>query len=346
MNERRYGMKTIGCNQGKKKTCPRCGRCGLVKAQETDLVKYRASREITVFRVNGILLKTCSCRGGEPTIGRADYAERQEEKRERYEARADKARAKAGSLDKQASAAVAGIPMGQPILIGHHSEKRHRSALKRAQDKTFQAIDEHKKSEHYAGKAAGVGTGGISSDDPEAVVKLREKVAKAEKLREAMKKLNRLYRKHRGDWEAIKATGEFSDDLVANAKRSMEANDWRITAAVSYEKKPIPGWKLTNLGAGIRRMKKRIEILLANAQISEAEPVEGDGYRIEEDKADNRIRFYFDEKPSREVCRRMKQSGFRWSPTAGAWQRMLNPRARTMAELMAKELFPQKGGGS
>ena len=274
----------------------------------------------------------------EPTIGRADFDERQEEKRERYGARADKARVNADALDRQASAAVDGIPMGQPVLVGHHSEKRHRAALRRCQDKTRKALDEHKKSEHYAGKAAGVGTGGISSDDPEAVVRLREKIAAAEKQRDLMKTINRAHKKHKGDWAAIQKEIGISDRMAATGKRTMEL--------CPYEKKPFPSYALTNLGGNIRRMKKRIESLLANARISEAEPVEGDGYRIEEDKAENRIRFYFDEKPSREVCRRMKQSGFRWSPTAGAWQRMLNPRARTMADLVAKELFPQKGGGS
>lgn len=278
--------------------------------------------------------KDCKHDDEEPTIGRADYAERQEEKRERYEARADKARDKAGSLDRQANAAVAGIPMGQPILVGHHSEKRHRAALKRAQNKTLQAVDEHKKSEHYAGKAAGVGMGGISSDDPEVVVKLRKKISDAEKQRDLMKTINRLYRKHRGDWEAIQEETGISDKMAATGKRTMEL--------CPYEKKPFPAYALTNLGANIRRMKKRIETLLANARISEAEPVEGEGYRIEEDKRDNRIRFYFDTRPSREVCRRMRQSGFKWSPQAGAWQRMLNPQARATAGSLAKELFPRR----
>lgn len=267
-------------------------------------------------------------------IGREDYEERQEARRDRYEAKADKAMANYHNLDKQASAAVAGIPMGQPILVGHHSEKRHRAALTRCHNKTRQALDEHEKSGHYAGKAAGVGTGGISSDDPEAVVKLREKIAKSEELREAMKKLNRLHKKHKGDWEAIAATGEFSEGLVANAKQTMEI--------CPYEKKPIPTYQLTNLGANIRRMKKRIESLLANARMEEAAPVEGEGYRIEEDKDDNRIRFYFDTKPSREVCKKMRQAGFKWSRYNVAWQRMLNPRARWVAEALAKELFPAK----
>lgn len=58
--------------------------------------------------------------------------------RERREARAEKLREWAAKRDAksaagfQAARTVAdGIPLGQPILVGHHSEKRHRRDIAR-----------------------------------------------------------------------------------------------------------------------------------------------------------------------------------------------------------------------
>lgn len=41
-------------------------------------------------------------------------------------------------------------------------------------------------------------------------------------------------------------------------------------------------------------------------------------------KADNRLRLYFDEKPSEEQRSKLKCNGFKWAPSVGAWQRQLN----------------------
>ena len=52
------------------------------------------------------------------------------------------------------------------------------------------ASSEHYKAEHYKRKAAGVGRAGISSDDPDALVKLREKLAGMESAHERIKSIN------------------------------------------------------------------------------------------------------------------------------------------------------------
>src|SRR5947207_1571026 len=70
------------------------------------------------------------------------------------------------------------IPFGQPILVGHHSEKRDRRFRARIDGKFRKGIALHKKAEDLKHRAASVGTAGISSDDPEAIEKLREKVVK------------------------------------------------------------------------------------------------------------------------------------------------------------------------
>ena len=58
--------------------------------------------------------------------------ERQEARAERYREYADNADKRATAAFNASSAAVEHIPLGQPILVGHHSERAHRRALERS----------------------------------------------------------------------------------------------------------------------------------------------------------------------------------------------------------------------
>lgn len=51
------------------------------------------------------------------------------------------------------------------------------------------------------------------------------------------------------------------------------------------------------------------------------------GGHAEADKEDNRLRLYFDRKPTEEQRSKLKYNGFRWAPSVGAWQRQLNDNA-------------------
>ena len=58
--------------------------------------------------------------------------ERMERRLERREEWGDKARAASAAHFQAAHDTVKDIPLGQPILVGHHSERRHRRTLERA----------------------------------------------------------------------------------------------------------------------------------------------------------------------------------------------------------------------
>ncbi|WP_143132963.1 DUF3560 domain-containing protein, partial [Brucella cytisi] len=62
------------------------------------------------------------------------YEQKQENRRARLEAAAGRAEARAVFAYKRAdmSEAATGIPFGQPILVGHHSEARHRRTIEKA----------------------------------------------------------------------------------------------------------------------------------------------------------------------------------------------------------------------
>lgn len=90
------------------------------------------------------------------SITRADgfnSQERARAKAERYEGFADNARKRSDEAFDKSQKAVEGIPFGQPILVGHHSEGMHRAAIKRSDNAMRKSVEESKKAEHYDSKA-------------------------------------------------------------------------------------------------------------------------------------------------------------------------------------------------
>jgi hypothetical protein len=248
------------------------------------------------------------------------YEERLIARAARLEARADKLAAEGHARIDRAKGIASHIPFGQPILVGHHSEGRARRDAERIHtnfDKGFQALSASKA---VAAKAAAVGTGGISSDDPDALVKLRAELADVQKRQERMKATNVTIRKHKADpVPALVAMGYSEDKARALIKPD-------FCGRVGY-----PDYALTNNSANGRRIAKRIAQLEARAGQVESVTVTA-GVRVVENVDDNRLQLFFPDKPSDGVRADLKARGFRWSPTAGAWQRQLNNAARFAAK--------------
>lgn len=242
------------------------------------------------------------------------YEEKLKTRREKLLSRATKAAQASQSAYQASRRATAGIEMGQPILVGHHSERRHRRDLARSDNAMRKSCDEQKKAEHYAQKAAAVGTGGISSDDPAALVKLRAELAQIEATQTRMKDANKAIR-----------SGKTPEKQMAN----LAALGFSEEAAASLLKGDFAGrigfasYQLSNNNANARRIKQRIADLEA-IRSRQAVEVEGAGYRYKEDADENRVMFEFDGKPSEEVRSVLKSHAFKWSPSRGAWVRQLS----------------------
>lgn len=91
---------------------------------------------------------------------RRTFAEAEAERYERAEARADYHEEQAGKAADSAQAAyeashrlVENIPFGQPILVGHHSERSHRRALDRSWNLMGKSVAETERSEYHADRA-------------------------------------------------------------------------------------------------------------------------------------------------------------------------------------------------
>lgn len=82
-------------------------------------------------------------------------------------------------------------------------------------------------------------------------------------------------------------------------------------------------YKLTNNNANIRATRERIE-RLTKSENTETKEYKGIDCEIEENHQENRIRLFFDGKPSEDIRTLLKKNGFKWSPSIGAWQNYIN----------------------
>jgi len=177
------------------------------------------------------------------------------------------------------------------------------------------AMEEWQQIQGLLDKIRSTGRGGISADDPEAVAKLRAKQGSLERTQEHMKAVNAFFRKH----NTLDGCPELSAEEIEKLKVSM-ARDWRVPP------KPFPSYMLTNNNASIRQVKERIAELTRQAETG-YEGWQFDGGSVAVDREANRLQVFFDEKPDADVRAVLKSSGFRWAPSAGAWQRQLNDNA-------------------
>lgn len=257
------------------------------------------------------------------------YEAKQADRKVRLEARAVQAEAQAATTYDRAKQMGEAIPFGQPILVGHHSEGRDRNYRQRIHDTFGKAFDLQKKADHYVKKAAAVGDGGVSSDDPDAIAKLMRQVEQLTANQERMKKINQVIRKHKGDAEGQRRA-------FLELGHSEESAQQLVTPDYAG-RVGFPSYALTNNNANIRRIQQRIKQLQAN---QEREPVsiQGKGYAYAEDVEENRVMFMFEGKPERATREILKRHGFRWSPTRGAWVRQLNNAAIWQAKAVMQLL--------
>lgn len=220
------------------------------------------------------------------------------------------------------------IPFGQPILIGHHSEGRdraYRAGINRLTEKSFELSD---KAKYYEQKAASVGTGGISSDDPDALVKLRGELADCEANQERMKAANK----------AIRTSKTPEKQIVAlMALGFSETNSQSLIKGDHCRRVGFPAYMLSNNNANMTRIKKRIVELEARSSRQTVE-VETEGFTYREDTEENRVMFEFDGKTEAEIRDVLKRNAFKWSPSRNAWVRQLTNAGIYAGKLVREEL--------
>lgn len=265
-----------------------------------------------------------------------DYADRQDEKRDRLEERAEKHQIQ-GAARVYAGSESFYQMNGQPILVGHHSEKSHRSAIKRADNNLRKGYEQQAYGRELAGRADRLGSGGASADDPEAVATLETRAAALERKRDQYKAMNAAWRKAKrphsdndAGWRlvALKMGLDYDGAAIVALRRGQSEN------YVGNGRQPVESWMITNLSRNIRSTRQRIQDLrdeYARQADGGADDIQGDGYTVTEDTDENRLCVFFDERISKEQCRGMKLLGWRWNRRLGCWSRLLNQASRYSA---------------
>lgn len=227
---------------------------------------------------------------------RADYEQRRAEKKARYEELAAKNSKKATAEFSEALNMSDTIPFGQPILVGHHSEKRDRNFRNKIDNKMRKSIETKGKADYYSDKVESINNNhAISQDDPEAIKKLKLKIVEEQKTHKAAKDKRLQWRKNKT------AKIEELGDREYHSK-------YYLLAAY-----------MTGATAEIKRCEGRILEIQALDKVEEKSWTNND-ITLEVNKDENRVMIYFQGKPDEEIRKNMKRHGFRWSYKNMAWQ--------------------------
>ncbi|WP_305840021.1 DUF3560 domain-containing protein [Photobacterium leiognathi] len=250
-----------------------------------------------------------------------DYKARIESKRERLEARAEKAHQQSDCYYQSSKKLADMLPFGQPILIGHHSEARARRHADKIFNEMGKSVAASKKAAYLENKAMGIGKNGIASDDLEAIQKLRAKLASLEKAQEMMKAANKV----------VRSQHMTEADKIEYMVTSLSLTKEQATAILTPDfcgRVGFASYALTNNSATIRQTKQRLdelEVMHNQEPLSAEGEIEGLFWSLYEE--DGRVKFTFDGKPSDEIRTLLKTQGFKWSRYSMAWVRKLTPNA-------------------
>lgn len=259
------------------------------------------------------------------------YEQKQAARKARLERAAATAGAKATAAFNRAAAIGERFYGGQPILVGHHSERRARSDQAKMHAAMDRGVAAKKEAAALARQAAGVGTAGVSSDDPDAIVKLEVELAKERGAQERDKRLNVILRRHAKQGLEAQVAALVYLAIPEKLARALVTPD-------ELGRTGIPDYAIKNRGANIRRLEKRIVELRAKAAAPVREPITGPGYAIVEDRDANRVQIRFDARPTAATVAALKARGFRWAPSENAWQRQASNGAWHAAQAVAASL--------
>ncbi len=263
---------------------------------------------------------------------KSDFEEKRQARKERYENLIAKNEAESESRFKAAKAIGDFIPMGQPILVGHHSEGRHRRDLERIDNNMRKSVEAVDKAKYYEARVEAIeNNNAISSDDPNALERLQEKLERLQSNQELMKKCNKIT----GSKKTTEA--EKVEQLVALGLKESTAME---IMTPRYGRVGVPSYALTNNNATIRTVKQRIERLQKIESMPDEERTYGD-IKVKALASENRVQMFFPGKPSDEIRTELKRSGFRWSPTNGCWQAFYSNRSKHNAVYIAGKCQPQ-----
>lgn len=225
---------------------------------------------------------------------------RMEQRADNREAWAVSATRKAEERSEASARYVEGIPFGQPILVGHHSEKRHRRALENSWNAMGRAVelsDKAKRHEQVADTLRDRLETTIFSDDENAIAELEARITEREAERDGIKAFNASCRKGAPDVMLL-------------------SDHWRTRYEALYKRGPLPAYALSNLSGRIKTDRDRIKSIRYQS-VRSAKAEAAGGMFISRSTDNEYCNVTFAEKPDRSVIEALKAARFYWG--GGTW---------------------------
>ena len=215
------------------------------------------------------------------------YRERKQGRMERRQEWAAKRTAKANAAGQQALD-MSSAMNGEPIKVGHHSERRHRRDIDKMDRLMHTAAESTDMARKHRGVAGGIADQldrSIYRDDVDELEQLEAKLSEQLEQRDRRKAINAWLRKNSG----IKRNDPnlMNDDVYAKAGEAIRAcadalelsrdEAMDLVSALKYNASlGYPAYALSNLSGNIGRTGKRLEE--AKARRKGRDAIEGDAY--------------------------------------------------------------------
>lgn len=181
-------------------------------------------------------------------IMKHNFHQRRENRIEHAEKMASRNEAESERLYLRSKEMASVIPMGQPILVGHHSEKGDRNYRAKIDSTMRRSIEADKKADYYGDKAESIkNNDAIFSDDPDALAKLERKLSGMKANQEFMKSANRMIKN--GDREGFLKLDMATPEM------------WEKLIVPSWCGRGFASFSLTNNNANMRMIEQRIVVL-------------------------------------------------------------------------------------
>ena len=212
---------------------PSLGLWGLAGSRDRQPNRYKIDRAADALRAAGHGVSIDIDEAHRPTAdAEAARAERQAQRADALAAKADrKAAAADAAWDAEQRAVNALPPGGEPIKIGHHSERRHRNAIARAHEATRGAIDATELAHHASGRAEAAAATTAHRYNPETVKNRIDKLEAEQRSDQRTLDGHRRVVARSATQEYVDefgpATGPYRDQVTARmAQRADEITYW------------------------------------------------------------------------------------------------------------------------
>ncbi|WP_062908275.1 DUF3560 domain-containing protein [Mycobacterium avium] len=212
---------------------PSLGLWGVPRSRDRQPNRHKIDRAADALRAAGHTVTIDVDDTHRPTAeAEADKVHRQEQRVDALNTKADrKAAAAAAAWDAEHRAVDALPPDGQPILIGHHSERRHRNAIARAHAATRRAIDATEDAQHASRRAEAAAATTAHRYNPVTVKnrieKLQAEQRSDQRILDGHRRVVARSATHEYVDEFGPATGTYRDQVIARmAQRSDEITYW------------------------------------------------------------------------------------------------------------------------